>query len=57
MNANPLRRIARLLVACSILACASGAGAQSTYPSRPITIIVGFSAGGTTDIITRLISD
>ena len=57
MSTNPLRRITRLLAACSILACASGAGAQSVYPSRPITIIVGFSAGGTTDIITRLISD
>lgn len=57
MPANSLRHIARLLLACSILACASGASAQGSYPSRPITIIVGFSAGGTTDIITRLISD
>lgn len=57
MSRTPMRHIARLLVACSMLACASGAGAQSAYPSRPITIVVGFSAGGTTDIITRLISD
>ena len=57
MSANITRQIARLLVACSILACAAGAGAQTGYPSRPITIMIGFSAGGTTDIITRLISD
>jgi tripartite-type tricarboxylate transporter receptor subunit TctC len=57
MSANSLRHFARVLVACSALACASGAGAQGSYPSRAVTIIVGFSAGGTTDIITRLISD
>ncbi len=57
MPANAMRHIARLLLACSMLLCASGAAAQGSYPSRPITIIVGFSAGGTTDIITRLISD
>jgi len=57
MPRRSLQRIARLLLACSTLTFASAAGAQSSYPSRPITIVVGFSAGGTTDIITRLISD
>ena len=57
MPASPMRHLARLTLACSILLCATGAGAQGSYPNRPITIIVGFSAGGTTDIITRLISD
>lgn len=57
MIRNPLRHVAGLLFALAVLTGASGVGAQSTYPSRPITIVVGFSAGGTTDIITRLISD
>ena len=57
MSAKVIGHIARLLVACSIMTCASVAGAQGTYPSRPITIMIGFSAGGTTDIIARLISD
>jgi tripartite-type tricarboxylate transporter receptor subunit TctC len=57
MLRNPLRHAAALLFALALLTGASGAGAQSAYPSRPITIVVGFSAGGTTDIVTRLISD
>lgn len=57
MKRSRLLQIVNLLLACLTLTGASGAGAQGVYPSRPITIVVGFSAGGTTDIITRLISD
>jgi len=33
------------------------AGTQGGYPSRPVTIVVGFSAGGTTDATARQIAD
>lgn len=46
---------AAALAACSLLA-APMAQAQGTYPSRPVTMIVPFPAGGTTDILGRIIA-
>jgi tripartite-type tricarboxylate transporter receptor subunit TctC len=44
-------RGASMLAAAAL--CAPALRAQGTYPSRPIKIIVPFSAGGTTDILAR----
>jgi tripartite-type tricarboxylate transporter receptor subunit TctC len=54
-----LSRLYRLLVALCLLLAASpvvSADAQDRYPSRPITMIVPFAAGGPTDILARLVS-
>ena len=38
----------------SVLAAALGSGAaRADFPDRPITLIVGFSAGGGTDLVAR----
>src|SRR5262244_2049928 len=47
------RRIAALLV---LLAGVSGAQAQD-YPTRPVTVIVPFAAGGPADVTGRIVAD
>jgi tripartite-type tricarboxylate transporter receptor subunit TctC len=50
------RRTAILLIATGISAIASaGAASALDYPTRPVRFIVGYPAGGATDILARLI--
>jgi tripartite-type tricarboxylate transporter receptor subunit TctC len=50
----------RRTVLVGVAACALGAGrvrAQATgYPAKPVRVIVAFTAGGTTDILARAVS-
>src|SRR4051812_3818919 len=53
-----LKALSRSLVTALTCACAiAPAAAQSDYPSRSITIIVPFAAGGPTDVIARILSE
>ncbi len=51
----PLRAMA--LVFSGLMAAAStGAQAQGNYPDKTVRIVVGFSAGGTTDVVARILA-
>jgi tripartite-type tricarboxylate transporter receptor subunit TctC len=45
------------ILACAVLAAATSAGAQESYPARPITLVVPYPAGGVTDTLARLLAD
>ena len=50
------RQFLQLAMGAAVMAVpASGAMAQDAYPSRPVHLIVGYAAGGVSDILARLI--
>lgn len=55
---NRPRALRRTLLATLVLCALPGASvyADESYPNRPITLIVPFVAGGSTDLIARLIA-
>jgi tripartite-type tricarboxylate transporter receptor subunit TctC len=46
-----------LAVVCALTVAAVGRASAQIYPSRPITIIVPFPAGGATDVLARIVAE
>jgi tripartite-type tricarboxylate transporter receptor subunit TctC len=56
MNRSSIsRRLAVMAISCGVVWCHS-VKAQSSYPSRPILMVVPQTAGGTNDIVGRVVS-
>ena len=51
------RRILQWAAAAIALALTNSALAQTSYPERPIHLVVGFTAGSATDITARMFAD
>ena len=50
------RLVAAVVLAVSAIAHASAASAPQSYPTRPIRLLVGFSAGGSADASARVVA-
>jgi len=55
MSAFVRRRLRGLRIAAGLALLSSGALAQD-YPNRPITMLVGYGAGGSTDLAARIVA-
>jgi tripartite-type tricarboxylate transporter receptor subunit TctC len=59
-NFKQKRRIALTALACAaicFIASSNSAWAQSDYPNKPVKLIVPFPAGGTSDVMGRLVAE
>src|SRR5262245_45350856 len=52
----PRREFLRLAAAAAALPAAAVRASAQTYPTRPVRLILGFPAGGSTDLVARIMA-
>src|SRR5947208_11370110 len=52
-----MKLVASLFAALLVLLTAQTASAQSSYPNRPVKILVGFTPGTAPDLAARILAD
>jgi tripartite-type tricarboxylate transporter receptor subunit TctC len=48
-----LMKLAAVVAGSALIACAASAQTAPSYPTKPITIVVGFTPGGISDVLAR----
>ena len=51
-----MKTLLRAAVAASLACCAFAASAAGNYPTKPITLVVGYTAGGSVDLVARTVA-
>jgi tripartite-type tricarboxylate transporter receptor subunit TctC len=52
-----MKRLRQFVAACVVVVVSAASAAAQDFPKRPITMIVPFAAGGTSDVIARAVAD